>query len=484
MEILNPKHRVLVLSSPGVGHLIPHLEFAKRLASFDNLDITFFVVSADTSKSQSFLLKSSSSSHQNLHIVDLTPTNISDLVSTDQPIEVRMGIIMQESLVNLEAYITSMESPPAAMILDYFSMGAFPIADKFGVSKYLFFTTSAWIAALLLYAPTLDREIVGEFTDLTQPIPVPGCKPLQPTDTPDPMIGRETEMYRGFLQLAAGLSLADGLLVNTWVDLEPRTLNAFSENEILQQLQLKKPWVYPIGPLVREAGPVTVGNECLDWLNNQPSESVLYVSFGSGGTLSLQQMTELAMGLELSQQRFIWVVRPPTDTDSSGSFFRSRKNGSADEMDYLPAGFLSRIHGMGVVVHDWAPQEHILPHPSVGGILSHCGWNSSMESIINGVPMIAWPLFAEQKMNASILEEDTGVAIRAKSKSVVNREEIASIVRSLMVKEEGKVLRGRVKEMKKSALKAISVDGSSHDTLLEFVKEIQKTKHTKSVVNV
>ena len=101
------------------------------------------------------------------------------------------------------------------------------------------------------------------------------------------------------------------------------------------------------------------------------------------------------------------------ENDVSGSFF-TVGNGSMGTVDYLPDGFLNRIHNVGLVVPMWAPQVQILEHPSIGAFLSHCGWNSTLESITNGVPMIAWPLYAEQKMNATMLTEELKVSVRSK----------------------------------------------------------------------
>ncbi|KAK9948695.1 hypothetical protein M0R45_004260 [Rubus argutus] len=123
----------------------------------------------------------------------------------------------------------------------------------------------------------------------------------------------------------------------------------------------------------------------------------------------MSKWTEMAWGLELSQQRFIWVVRPPTTKSADSAFFTSG-NGDGDHSSYLPEGFLTRTRDVGMVVPLWAPQVDILGHPSVGGFFSHCGWNSTLESVTNGVPMIAWPLYAEQRMNATLLTEELGVA--------------------------------------------------------------------------
>lgn len=130
---------------------------------------------------------------------------------------------------------------------------------------------------------------------------------------------------------------------------------------------------------------------------------------------------------------------------------------------------------MGQVFTKWAPQSEILAHGSIGGFLTHCGWNSSLESILNGVPMIAWPLFAEQKMNATQLAEDYGVAVRPKvapSKEIVGEDEIEMMARNVM-EGNGKAMRARVKELKKSGEKALAEGGSTFNTLSQLANQFQ-----------
>jgi coniferyl-alcohol glucosyltransferase len=224
---------------------------------------------------------------------------------------------------------------------------------------------------------------------------------------------------------------SDGLLVNTWEELDTPTLKAMREERGYGSVP-----VYAVGPLIKPVIPLSSRSGLLDWLDEQPVESVIYISFGSAGVLSAQQITELAWALELSQQRFIWVLRPP-----------SKHKGCNDVLAYLLDGFLDRTQNLGLVVTQWAPQAEILGHGSIGGFLSHCGWNSSLESILNGVPMIAWPLYAEQKMNATELAEELRVAVRPKiapTKGIVGREEIGMMVRKVMVEQEGKAMRAKV----------------------------------------
>ena len=143
---------------------------------------------------------------------------------------------------------------------------------------------------------------------------------------------------------------------------------------------------------------------------------------------------------------------------------------------YLPDGFLNRIQNVGLIVPMWAPQAQILKHPSIGAFLSHCGWNSTLESITNGVPMIAWPLYAEQKMNATILTEELKVSVRSKelpTERIVERQEIEMMVRKVMLDKERLGIKNKVKELKTSAQKASSKGGSSYNSLSQFTQDCE-----------
>ena len=126
---------------------------------------------------------------------------------------------------------------------------------------------------------------------------------------------------------------------------------------------------------------------------------------------------------------------------------------------------------MGLVMHPWAPQAQILAHESTAGFLTHCGWNSSLESVVNGVPLVAWPLYAEQRMNALLLTQVKKVALtpKASETGVVKREEIAKVVKSLVEGEEGKKLKNRIEELRETVAKTLSPDGASSKALSKVV---------------
>ncbi|KAF3439041.1 hypothetical protein FNV43_RR17316 [Rhamnella rubrinervis] len=465
------KPHVALLSSPGMGHLIPVLELGKRLVTHHNFSATIFVVSSHTSAAECQVLRSSMSPRL-CDIVELPSVDISGQLRHGSGIVTVCSLKVQETKPLLRSAMSAMKQPPTVLIVDLFGTSALEVADELGIPKYVYMPSNAWFLALTIYAPTLDKLVKGEYVDQTESFRIPGCKPLKPEDVVDPMLDRTTQEYNEYLRVGMGFPKADGILVNTWEGLQATTLASLRDEKLLGGFANNLP-IYPIGPLTRHVGSTSSTYELLfGWLDKQPRGSVIFISFGSGGTLSYEQMTEVAWGLELSRQRFIWIVRAPTITNRHAAFFTSG-NAGEEPSDYLPEGFISRTNNVGRIIPLWAPQVDILSHPSVGGFLTHCGWNSILESITNGVPMIAWPLYAEQRMNATLLTEELGVAVRPEalpSKKVVEREEIAKMVRMIMVDEQGFGIRAKVTELKQRAEKASSEGGSSHHVLSKFAK--------------
>ncbi|GKD97045.1 anthocyanidin 3-O-glucosyltransferase 5-like protein [Tanacetum coccineum] len=237
------------------------------------------------------------------------------------------------------------------------------------------------------------------------------------------------------------------------------------------------PPIYPIGPLTKHIESISTKyeKEIIAWLDKQVQDSVLFVALGSGGTLTSEQLTELAWGLELSQQSFIMVVRKPND-NADAAFYSAGSTTSDDPKVYLPDGFEERTNGLGLVVNLWAPQMAVLDHPSTGAFLSHCGWNSTLESVKHGVPVIGWPMYAEQRMNATSLSNEVGVAVKMpvlgdRGEAVlVGRKEIERVVRIVMEGEEGKKIRSTAKELEASGSATLSRGGSSYETLAKVTE--------------
>ncbi|QCD78318.1 coniferyl-alcohol glucosyltransferase [Vigna unguiculata] len=470
------KPHAVLLASPGMGHIIPMVELGKRLLTHHSFHVTIFVVTTDSATTTSQILRQTSNL-SSLNIVHVPPIDVSDKLPPNAPVELRIGLTIVESLPFLSSSITSINNfpPPSALIVDIFGLPALPIARDLGMLTYVYFATSAWFSAVTVYFSDTNKKVIETHAESRQPLSIPGCTPVRFEDTLESFSSPGGIMYEGHLRAAKEIVAADGILMNTWQDLEPAATKALREDGVLGRFT--KGEVYAVGPLVRSVEKIPEGGKkggVLQWLDEQPAESVIYVSFGSGGTMSANQMREVALGLELSRQRFVWVVRPPREGDASGAFFNVASGVDA-AMSYLPEGFVERTEGVGVVVPMWAPQAEILEHPATGGFVTHCGWNSVLESVENGVPMVAWPLYAEQKMNAFMLSEELGVAVRVAEEGggVVGREQVAEVVRRVMVEEEGAAMRNKVKELKLSGEKALCMFGSSHHSLSEMRKECE-----------
>lgn len=466
------KPHVAFLPSPGMGHITPLFEFARRLVIHHGFHVSFFVISTDASAAQNELFQS-----ENLppgfHAVEIPPVeNISSFFTEDMRVVTRLSIMVRESLKHLPSLLMKQQRRPIeALIIDLFCTDAFEICQKLSIPVYSFFTASTILMTFSLYLPTLDREVDGEFVDLPEPIQTPGCNPICPHDILDQVKDRKNDEYKWYLLHVSRLPLAAGIFVNSWDDLEPVSLKALKENLFFQNIPI--PPVHAIGPLIKQDEVVTEKSaNILAWLDDQPPDSVLFVVFGSGGTLTSEQLSELAWGLEMSQQRFILVVRKPSDASASAAFFNVGRDEN-NPLIYLPEGFAKKTKGRGLVVPSWAPQVAILNHPSTGAFLSHCGWNSTLESVVHGVPMIAWPLYAEQRMNATALAEEVGVAMKfpvVPGEALICRKEIEKMVRIVMEGEKGKAMRRRSQELKESAKIALNSGGSSYQSLCSVVQ--------------
>lgn len=463
-------NHIVILPSPGISHLIPFVEFAKRLVSqHSDFRVTCILpTSGPPSQPTKAIVEALPTS---IDTIFLPPVSLDDLPEGINP-GVQIFLTISRSLPSLSHVLESLLSKDhlSAFLTNFFGIDALDVAKELNVPTYIFFPSAASALSLVLHMPILDRTVSGEFRDLPEPLKIPGTLPIPPEDLPEPLQDRKAEMYRRFLCVGERVSKVEGILANSFPDLESRAFNAL-QNEA----EVDVPPVYPIGPLTH-AGPSSPSGdknrpECLRWLDDQPRGSVLYVSFGSGGTLSGAQLGELAMGLEMSGQKFLWVVRRPNEELANAAYLSAQTQ--FDPSEALPNGFLERTKGQGLVVPSWAPQIQVLSHDATGGYLTHCGWNSTLESVVHGVPLIAWPLFAEQKMNAVMLVEDVKVALRPKANEsgLVEREEIANVVKELMEGEEGKLLGQRMRGLKDAAARAVSKDGSSTKALSELASK-------------
>ncbi|XP_073038852.1 hydroquinone glucosyltransferase-like [Primulina eburnea] len=463
------KTHIAILPTPGMGHLIPLVEFSKTLFRQHGILSTFFVpTDGPLSKAQISFLSDLPSSIE--HVL-LPPVCFNDL-GPDTWIETIISLTITRSLPSLRDAVKASHDRKkfSAFVVDLFGTDGFDVAADLGIPPYMFFPSTAMLLSLILHLPKLDETVSCEYWEVSEKLQIPGCVPIHGSELVAPLQDRKNEAYRWILHHSKRYSMAEGLMVNTFNELEPVTIKTLQENG-----SGSKPSIHPIGPLVQMGSNSKSedpdSSKCLKWLDQQPNNSVLFISLGSGGTLSHDQLIEMALGLELSEQIFLWVIRCPNDTTANAAYFKIQD--TSDPLAYLPQGFLERTNNQGLVVPLWAPQAQILGHSSICGFLSHCGWNSTLESVVSGVPLIAWPLYAEQRMNAVLLNEDIKVALRPEvgENELVGRFDIKNVVKNLVEGEEGKGIRTRMRDLKDAAARVLSQDGSSTRSLAQVVNK-------------
>ncbi|XP_065632976.1 linamarin synthase 2-like [Quercus suber] len=238
------------------------------------------------------------------------------------------------------------------------------------------------------------------------------------------------------------------------------------EHEVLEVLLAKFPHVYSIGPLhllgrhVPESHFMSQGlslwkedSKCLQWLDKREPNSVVYVNYGSITVMSNQHLKEFAWGLANSKHTFLWIVRPDLVMGDSA---------------ILPKEFFEETKDRGLLT-SWCPQDKVLAHPSIGVFLTHCGWNSTLESVSAGVPIICWPFFAEQQTNCRYACTTWEIGVEVKED--VKRHEIEALVKEMMEGEKGHAMRQKAREWKKKAMEATDFGGSSYKNFERLIKE-------------
>eukprot|EP01018_Ginkgo_biloba_P022752 Gb_12767 [translate_table: standard] len=479
---------VLVFPFPAQGHMIPLLDLTYTLAS-RGLSITVLTTTHNESRLQPLLDRAASNAlHIQPLIFPLPPTQ--GLPPGCQNTELIPGHLIPLFIYSLRVLGHPLEEwflqqqqvsdgyglgPPVCIISDFFLGWTQETAAKLGIPRIVFHPSGAF-AVSVMYSLWAHMPQQGVESD-DAPVPIPHF-PL-PLTFPKSHLSRLVRIYKSsdpvseFIRHTMLLNVKSwGTLNNTFYELE----SIFIDH--LQRVSGRPVW--SVGPLlppalfrkeqrkeIIERGKPTSINEslCLQWLDCQKQRSVLYICFGSQVFLSNKQIEEIAAGLEASQWSFIWALKD-SPTDLHGG-----------EYGVLPEGFEEKMKDKGLIIRGWAPQLPILSHPSVGGFLTHCGWNSTLESVALGVPLITWPMTADQFFNAFLVVEYLKVGVRlCEGATAVNnvREHLKTAIKRVLGRE-GEEMK-RALELRKSARIAVQEGGSSHRDLEAFVAEIQKPK--------
>ncbi|XVF45098.1 hypothetical protein PTKIN_Ptkin02bG0178600 [Pterospermum kingtungense] len=399
-----------------------------------------------------------------------------DFITTSQEANMAMigKFLMATALLQEPLEQLIQECNPDCLVADMFFPWATYSADKFQIPRLIFnggsFFSLCVSESLTLHEPY--KKVKSDSEPFVIPN-LPGDIMLTKKQIPN-VITQEDE--NGFTKLVkewreSGLR-SYGVIVNSFYQLEA----VYSDH--YRNVFGRKAW---------HTGPVSLCNraiedkadrgkkasvdehECLKWLDSKQPHSVVYICFGSVANFSSAQLMEIAFGIEASRQQFIWVVR-------------KEKNNEEDE-DWLPQGFEKRIEDKGLIIRGWAPQVLILDHEAVGAFVTHCGWNSTLEGICAGLPMVTWPVFAEQFYNekqvTQMLKIGVGVGAQKWVEVVgdfVERNAIEKAVKEVMVGERAEEMRSRAKALGEMAKRAVEEGGSSFSDLNALVEELKQLR--------
>lgn len=287
---------------------------------------------------------------------------------------------------------------------------------------------------------------------------VPGLPPFPATDFLSIVLLAENPLLQFMLDAFRPAKQAHTILIHSVYELESRVFDA---------LQADGFPAYAVGPFLQRVanGPTsrpTGRHECLQWLDTQAPSSVIYIALGTVAKLEPTEMRALARGLEASKHPFLWVIR----TDSISSSLA----------DALPGGFLERTrHGGTGHIISWAPQTEVLSHPSTGAFFSHCGWNSTIESMWEGVPMVTCPREAEQRSNARWIVDNwkVGVELERQDDGSFTKEAVQRALREVL-QSEGAQYKERALHAKQVARCAMQQNGSSKSNLTSLLRRLTR----------
>ncbi|XP_026432137.1 UDP-glycosyltransferase 90A1-like [Papaver somniferum] len=449
------------------GHTIPLVNLARPLCLHRNNNIT---VTIFTTKPNSAFIRQSLSDTK-ASVVDLTFPEIT------HP-EIPQGVESADKLPSFSLFFSfasltkllqpefdkileSLQPDVGCIISDVFFPWSLESASKLNIPRYEFSGCSNFTVAIydILAIQEFPVDSDDELFSLAPNFP---NVRLTKNDLEPEIHSQPGEVADLFTDIYSETSNGDGIIANSFYALE-------SQFEDYLNRETSPPKVWSVGPLCLAAAAKDAYSEnkekpaWIQWLDEMlyVKKSVLYVAFGSLAEITIDQFRELATGLENSGEHFLWVMRYPFE-------------------DEFMNEFEERVKGRGVLVkNQWVDQVEILRHDSVSGFMSHCGWNSVLESICESVPLLGFPITADQYWNARMVEDYYGVGVKVVTDTgsvggFFSSECIANKVKELMNVEgqKGKEIRENVKKLGEKARSAMEEGGSSWDALDMFIDQL------------
>ncbi|KAA8550339.1 hypothetical protein F0562_002023 [Nyssa sinensis] len=475
MEEAHQKLHAIFVPYPLQGHVIPSVHLAIKLAS-RGFKITFInthSIHHQLSKAQPNGRDEDIFTAVRQSGLDICYTTVSDGL----PVEFDRSLnhdqfaaallhVFSAHAEEAVAKIVRSGQPVSCLIADTFFVWPSKIAKKYGLKYISFWTEPALVFTLYYHLDLLRKN--GHFgcNDACEDTInyIPGVRALNPKDLTSYLQESDisTVCHHIIFNAFKDVKGADFVLCNTVRELEL---------EIISDLQTKISF-YAVGPILPigftkslVATSLWSESNCTSWLNTKPLGSVLYVSFGSYAHVTKHDLAEIAHGLLLSKVSFVWVVRPDIV--------------SSDDTDPLPVGFKEEISDHSMII-PWCYQLHVLAHSAIKGFLTHCGWNSILESIWCEVPLLCFPLLTDQITNRKLVVDDWRIGINLSDKRPITREEVSKNINRLMSGKSGDELKNEIKEVKKRLENAVTAEGSSEKNMDQFIKDLKVGIQKKS----
>eukprot|EP00258_Populus_trichocarpa_P011598 XP_002320558.1 UDP-glycosyltransferase 74G1 [Populus trichocarpa] len=447
------KAHCLVVSFPAQGHINPMLQFSKRL-EHKGVKVT----PVTTRFISNAIMSGSSSSSISLQTISdgYDEGGIGHAESIKSYLD-RFWKVGLQTLDNLVEKLSGSDCPVDCIIYDAFMPWGLDVAKKFGLVGAAFFTQSCAVDSIYYH---VYRGLIKLPVTETQ-ILVPGLPPLEPQDLPSFIyhLGTYPDFFDMLLDQFSNIDRADWVFCNSFYMLEREVADWFAKLWPFRSIGPTIPSMYLDKQLENDRDYgfsffMQNNDVCMNWLNDRAKGSVVHVSFGSLVDLKAEQMEELAWGLKRSDCYFLWVVR-------------------ASEESKMSKDFAEESSAKGLVVR-WCSQLEVLAHEAVGCFVTHCGWNSSLEALSLGVPMVAMPQRTDQSTNAKYITDvwNMGVKAAVDEKEIARRETIESCIKEILEGEKGKEIKRNASKWKELAKEAVEEGGSSDKNIDEFVANL------------
>ncbi|KAL4387193.1 hypothetical protein GQ457_09G026800 [Hibiscus cannabinus] len=434
---------VVAMPFPGRGHINPMMNLCKMLVSRKKDILITFVV---TEEWLAFI--GSEPKPDNIrfeaipNVVPSEPLEAANLPSFN------FYIAMTNMEAPFEQLLDRLELPVTAIIGDIEVQWSTGVANRRNIPMAMLWTMSASVFSMFHHFDLHVKQRDATIDLIVQVENIAGISSSNVEELRTIFYRDDPRVLEFTLDCVSRVTQAQYLLFTSVYEFEP---------EVFDSLQAAYNFpVYPIGPAIPylEFGQGSGKTASyIKWLDTQQPGSILYISFGSFLSVSNTQMDEIAAGLRISGVRYLWMAREE-------------------------ASRLKEHCGDTGLVVPWCDQLKVLCHPSIGGFWTHCGWNSILEAVFAGVPMLTFPLFLDQDSNSRQIVEDWGNGWRVKAGKPVTKEGIAELVQRFMDGEsnEGKKIRRAAKQIQEKCRVAISEGGSSAANLDAFANSISPEK--------